>query len=141
MNIGPAALAASLNLKTADLLRVLSTNSTENGLLCESSNLHGILSIFVKYIFNIIEELHPPNILNRKRCRDDQSSGSSGQDEEDEDNLSNLSVEIPPHKHSNNSGDIAEDWFSGKEDSVKTSSFRGELKRPDLKGKKELNKF
>lgn len=78
--------------------------------------------------------MHPQNrlITNRKRYRDDQSS--SGQDEDDEDNLS---VEIPPHKHSNNNNtdEIAEDWLCEKDESIKTGTFRGELKRPDLKGK------
>jgi hypothetical protein len=38
MSLGTAALAASLNLKTADLLRVLSSNMGNGGLLCEASN-------------------------------------------------------------------------------------------------------
>lgn len=55
MNVGTAALAASLNLKTADLLRVLSsnaatmsTNNNSDGLLCEANKqaLNGRLSFW-----------------------------------------------------------------------------------------------
>ncbi|KAI6229321.1 hypothetical protein M3Y95_00518800 [Aphelenchoides besseyi] len=143
MNIATATLAASLGLKSADLLRALSTNTESNSNLLHAHSFHRQLQhedsedlMNVEETMSVSEEsigqMESGGSRPVKRCK----SNSANDDHSSDDGIE---IDSPPHKQlalmdEVPQSNLVDEWMS-KAGESKSNGFRGELKRPDLKGK------
>ncbi|KAI6175233.1 Zinc finger domain containing protein [Aphelenchoides fujianensis] len=145
MNIATAQLAASLGLKGADLLRALSATNVEPNAdrlpphplfrrpleRDDSEDLEDMEETLSVSGESVEHADGLPTQRAAKRCK----SGSGHEDHSSDDGIE---IDSPPHKqlalldgtpHHN----AVDEWMN-KTDEAKPNGFRGELKRPDLKG-------
>ncbi|KAI6188873.1 Zinc finger domain containing protein [Aphelenchoides besseyi] len=142
MNIATATLAASLGLKSVDLLRALSTNTESNSNLLHDHSFHRQLQhedsedlMNVEETMSVSEEsvgqVENGESRPMKRCK----SNSANDDHSSDDGIE---IDSPPHKQlalidEVSQSNMVDEWMS-KTGESKSNGFRGELKRPDLKG-------